>query len=124
MGSISGKIRTVNGIWPSIKKFIASRWLLWFLVSLVILFALLHEALQLFWDISLSPGSQALLWLSALVGLGFSPEDVTSPSQYGLRGMCEQAELIGADFQVISRPQAGTVVRLRLPVKGLEEVIL
>jgi len=56
-------------------------------------------------------------------GKGFTPEDVTSASQYGLRGMRERAELIGADFQVISQPQAGTIVRLRLPVNGLKEVI-
>jgi two-component system nitrate/nitrite sensor histidine kinase NarX len=56
-------------------------------------------------------------------GKGFSPEDVTSASQYGLRGMRERADLIGADFQVISQPQAGTIVRLRLPVNGLKEVV-
>jgi hypothetical protein len=27
--------------------------------------------------------------------------------------------LIGADFQVISRPEEGTIVRLRLPLKRL-----
>jgi two-component system nitrate/nitrite sensor histidine kinase NarX len=56
-------------------------------------------------------------------GKGFSPEDVTSASQYGLRGMRERADLIGADFQVISQPQAGTIVRLRLPVNGFKEVV-
>ena len=56
-------------------------------------------------------------------GQGFSPEDITSASQYGLRGMQERAELIGADFQVISRPGEGTVLRIRLPLKGLQEVV-
>ena len=55
-------------------------------------------------------------------GDGFAPEDVSSASQHGLRGMRERSELIGADFQVVSRPQEGTVVRVRLPVAGLEEV--
>jgi two-component system nitrate/nitrite sensor histidine kinase NarX len=55
-------------------------------------------------------------------GNGFSPQDVATASRYGLRGMRERAELIGADFQVISRPQQGTIVRLRLPLKGYEEV--
>ena len=55
-------------------------------------------------------------------GIGFLPEDVASPSRHGLRGMRERAELIGADFQVISRPHEGTIVRIRLPVIGLEEV--
>ncbi len=53
-------------------------------------------------------------------GQGFSPEDVPSISQYGLRGMRERAELIGADFQIISSPNQGTSVRLRLPFR-LEE---
>jgi signal transduction histidine kinase len=49
-------------------------------------------------------------------GRGFSPEDVPGPSRHGMRGMRERAELIGAEFQVISRPQEGTTVRLRLPM--------
>lgn len=48
-------------------------------------------------------------------GQGFSPEDVPGLSQYGLRGMRERAELIGADFQIISQPHQGTIVRIRLP---------
>ncbi|MEW5872518.1 MAG: GAF domain-containing protein [Chloroflexota bacterium] len=48
-------------------------------------------------------------------GSGFSPEDVSMASRHGLRGMRERAELIGADFQVISRPGQGTTIRLRLP---------
>jgi two-component system nitrate/nitrite sensor histidine kinase NarX len=49
-------------------------------------------------------------------GCGFSPEDVTSPSRHGLQGMRERAELIGAEFQIISQPQQGTTVRVRLPM--------
>lgn len=57
------------------------------------------------------------LWLEIRDdGLGFSPEDVPGPSQHGLRGMRERAELIGADFQVISRPEAGTTVRVTIPL--------
>jgi signal transduction histidine kinase len=48
-------------------------------------------------------------------GQGFSPEDVPHISQYGLRGMRERAEMIGADFQIASSPEQGTTVRLRLP---------
>ena len=48
-------------------------------------------------------------------GIGFSPEDVPGISQYGLRGMRERAEMIGADFQIISQPQNGTTVEVRLP---------
>jgi len=48
-------------------------------------------------------------------GQGYAPEDIPEGSQYGLRGMRERAELIGADFQVVSQPNLGTTVRLRLP---------
>ncbi len=50
-------------------------------------------------------------------GEGFAPEDIPVPSRHGLRGMRERAELIGADFQVVSQPEQGTVVRVRLPLR-------
>ncbi len=56
-------------------------------------------------------------------GQGFSPEDISYASRHGLRSMRERAELIGADFQVVSRQHEGTIVRLRLPVKNLEETV-
>ncbi len=56
-------------------------------------------------------------------GVGFSAEDVPEFSRHGLRGMRERAELIGADFQVISKPQAGTTVRIHLPLKQEEEPV-
>lgn len=54
-------------------------------------------------------------------GEGFSPEDIPLFSQHGLRGMRERAELIGADFQIISGVRRGTIVRLRLP--GVQEAM-
>lgn len=56
-------------------------------------------------------------------GGGFNVEDVPGPSQHGLRGMRERAELIGADFQVISQPEKGTTVRIRLPVQERERLL-
>jgi two-component system, NarL family, nitrate/nitrite sensor histidine kinase NarX len=53
-------------------------------------------------------------------GLGFDAGDVLEVSQHGLRGMRERAELIGADFQIISQARQGTTVRLVLP-PSLEE---
>ena len=49
-------------------------------------------------------------------GRGFSPEDIPMPSRHGMRGMRERADLIRAEFQVISRPHEGTIVSLRLPM--------
>jgi signal transduction histidine kinase len=54
-------------------------------------------------------------------GRGFSPEEVPTPYQHGLRGMRERAELIGADFQVVGLPNKGTTVRLRLPLEVKEK---
>jgi two-component system nitrate/nitrite sensor histidine kinase NarX len=55
-------------------------------------------------------------------GQGFSPEDIPGMSKYGLRGMRERAELIGADFQIISQPRQGTTVSIHLPVPFEETV--
>lgn len=54
-------------------------------------------------------------------GVGFSPELVDASLRYGLRGMQERAEMIGADFQITSQPGRGTNVSLRLlaPVKEI-----
>jgi two-component system nitrate/nitrite sensor histidine kinase NarX len=49
-------------------------------------------------------------------GLGFDACDVPEVSRHGLRGMRERAEMIGADFQIISRERQGTTVRLALPI--------
>ena len=53
-------------------------------------------------------------------GLGFFPDEVPEYSRYGLRGMRERSEAIGADFQVISKPGQGTTVMIRLPVPHQE----
>lgn len=50
-------------------------------------------------------------------GQGFALSDIQGLSRYGLRGMRERAELIGADFQIISRPEEGTTVKIRLPLQ-------
>jgi len=50
-------------------------------------------------------------------GRGFAPEETQPASQYGLRSMRERAESIGADFQIISSPGAGTIVRLQIPIR-------
>ena len=54
-------------------------------------------------------------------GRGFAPEDVPEVMRFGLRGMRERAEVIGADFQITSQVGQGTRVRLRLPRTQLEQ---
>jgi len=53
-------------------------------------------------------------------GVGFSPEDVLRPSQHGLLGMRERADLIGADFQIESHPHEGTMVKINVPLSDIE----
>jgi signal transduction histidine kinase len=49
-------------------------------------------------------------------GQGFDAADVPPIAQHGLRIMRERAELLDADFQIISRLGEGTQVVIRLPV--------
>ena len=55
-------------------------------------------------------------------GVGFSPDVVDSISRYGLRGMRERSETIGAEFQILSQPEQGTTISIRLPASLKEEV--
>ena len=50
-------------------------------------------------------------------GRGFSPADSITAARFGLRGMRERAESVGADFQIASCPSGGTTVRLRIPMR-------
>jgi signal transduction histidine kinase len=47
-------------------------------------------------------------------GLGFDPTDVDQEQHYGLRGICERAELSGGHVEIESEPGKGTLVRLEL----------
>ena len=55
-------------------------------------------------------------------GRGFDVGAVAARGRrnFGLQFMRERAELIGAQFEVRSRPDGGTVVRLAIPVRGEE----
>ncbi len=58
-------------------------------------------------------------WLTLRIvddGRGFDPSDVAPVSRHGLQIMRERAELLDADFQIISRPDEGTRVIIRLPL--------
>ncbi len=54
-------------------------------------------------------------------GQGFCMEDVPDVTRHGLRGLRERAELLSADFQIISQPLQGTTMRLVLPATLAEE---
>lgn len=74
-------------------------------------------------------GVSVRVWQNELVleisdnGIGFSSEDVPVFSRHGLRGMRERAELIGAEFQIISQPDSGTTIRLHLPLQSEETLV-
>jgi two-component system sensor histidine kinase UhpB len=55
-------------------------------------------------------------------GRGFETGAVAARGRrnFGLQFMRERAELVGAQFEVRSRPEAGTVVRLAIPVPRKE----
>ena len=55
-------------------------------------------------------------------GRGFDVGAVAARGRrnFGLQFMQERAELVGARFEVHSRPDGGTIVRLAIP-KGAEE---
>lgn len=52
-------------------------------------------------------------------GVGFMPDDIRSPSRHGIKGMMERAELIGADFQILSNNNIGTSIQIQLPVSKI-----
>ncbi len=49
-------------------------------------------------------------------GRGFSLEEIPRVYRYGLQGMRERSELIGADIQVFSQIDEGTTVKIRIPM--------
>jgi signal transduction histidine kinase len=49
-------------------------------------------------------------------GVGFSLAD-TPTSRYGLAGIRQRAQLIGASATIVSQPGRGTRVSLRLPLR-------
>jgi signal transduction histidine kinase len=55
-------------------------------------------------------------------GKGFNPIKwrEVGETHYGLRGMHERAESIGAELQIISQPGQGTIVTVRIPITQKE----
>jgi signal transduction histidine kinase len=49
-------------------------------------------------------------------GPGFDVASLEAEAGLGLAGMREQAELLGGDFEILSRPGSGTETRVRWPL--------
>jgi signal transduction histidine kinase len=47
-------------------------------------------------------------------GIGFDPDLVDQEHHYGLRGVCERAEMVDARLRIESQPQQGTTIHLEL----------
>lgn len=47
-------------------------------------------------------------------GVGFDMEKRNGSSQFGLAGMQERAELVGGDFNIVSKPGTGTTIHLTI----------
>jgi two-component system nitrate/nitrite sensor histidine kinase NarX len=56
-------------------------------------------------------------------GCGFNIDDIPTAARYGLRGMRERSELIGANLDVVSRTDGGTSVRICYPLPAAEAEI-
>ncbi len=50
-------------------------------------------------------------------GVGFDPDLLTSTRRLGILGMQERVTLVGGQFQVEAAPQAGTLIRVRVPIQ-------
>ena len=75
-----------------------------------------HARASRVWLRAWEDGHEALIEV-ADDGLGFSTTDSITAARYGLRGMRERAESVGAEFQVTSCPKGGTTIRLRIPLR-------
>jgi signal transduction histidine kinase len=51
-------------------------------------------------------------------GMGFNPESAINEDRFGLRGMRERAEAIGATLFIDSQVDRGTTIRLRMVLKN------
>jgi len=74
-------------------------------------------------QLSMSIWNRQLLLEISDDGIGFDAEDVPGMSRYGLQGMRERAELIGADFQIISQAGKGTRIRVQIPLTLEEKMV-
>lgn len=55
-------------------------------------------------------------------GRGFHPDELPGVSKYGLQGMHERSDMIGAELSIISAPQEGTIIKVLVPVPAGESI--
>jgi PAS domain S-box-containing protein len=54
-------------------------------------------------------------------GRGIAPEDLAKARSLGLKGMRERIAFLGGSLEIARAPRGGTRLRLRVPLKGLQE---
>ncbi|CAN5663776.1 hypothetical protein BH10CHL1_BH10CHL1_18430 [soil metagenome] len=64
--------------------------------------------------VTLGAFNQSVQLVIADDGTGFASDQAAPDGHYGLQGLREQAQLIGAQLQIESHPQQGTTIRLTL----------
>jgi PAS domain S-box-containing protein len=65
--------------------------------------------------VRLAQDGETLLMEVHDAGIGFNPGEV-SESRFGIRGICERAQLFGGQAKIDSQPGKGTTVTVRLPL--------
>jgi len=72
--------------------------------------------------VTLARESEALILEINDDGRGLAEKEPAEERGYGLRGMRERAELVGADLTVASAPEHGTTIRMRVAIASPEAV--
>lgn len=75
-------------------------------------------------SLSLTAAPAAITLEIADNGSGFDPDGPAPDGRFGLQGMRERAELIGADFTIESEPGSGTTVRVTIPRDSVAQAAL
>jgi signal transduction histidine kinase/YHS domain-containing protein len=72
-------------------------------------------------DVTLNYTADCLLATIADDGVGFTPlpDDATPDGHWGVRGMCERAELAGGQLVMLSAPGRGTRIEVHIPYPGV-----
>lgn len=50
-------------------------------------------------------------------GVGITTEKLTDPTSFGLIGMRERAEFLGAELEIEGVPKKGTTLKMKIPLQ-------